>query len=206
MRCLRHTVVFALVDPLLSPSYSLVLLSILYCHYHIVLSCCSSCTVTIIFCLLAVALPSVDVFNTLIRIELSDPQCTSPTNNYIPRLPLFKEYKFHHFRSLPSPQSPTSPSRTSTQVVSIPENLSLLDNQRHLLSKEMNFVPLHPCVDKYTLLQDVDQFIRRAHLQLFRTQNTLEPAPNDELAFLSTLDRRNTQCTPLPGESKTLEL
>lgn len=104
-----------------------------------------------------------------------------------------------------SPQSPTPPSQTLTWVVCIPENLAHTDDKciiyvrMHIFSKDLNFVPLCPIADNYTLLQNPNHIIRRVHLQYhIRNKKTVESTTNDEPAFPSTTEKCRTQWFPLP--------
>ena len=52
-------------------------------------------------------------------------------------------------------------------VVTIPENLSLSDAEKSVLSKGLNFVPISKKFDEFSVKQDVEKFLRRVQLKAF---------------------------------------
>ena len=52
-------------------------------------------------------------------------------------------------------------------VVTIPENLSLCDAEKSVLSKGLNFVPISKKLDEFSVKQDVEKFLRRIQLKAF---------------------------------------
>ena len=55
-------------------------------------------------------------------------------------------------------------------VVTIPENLSLSDAEKSVLSKGLNFVPISKKRDEFSVKQDVEKFLRRVQLKDVRAQ------------------------------------
>ena len=53
----------------------------------------------------------------------------------------------------------------SKLVVTIPENLTLTENERSLLSKSLSFIPTRPRGDEYTAKADCESFYRHLHLK-----------------------------------------
>ena len=57
----------------------------------------------------------------------------------------------------PQIASHSSPENLKT-VVTIPENLSLSDSEKSVLSKGLNFVPISKTTDEFSVKQDVEKF------------------------------------------------
>ena len=58
-------------------------------------------------------------------------------------------------------------SKNLNTVVTIPENLSLSDAGKSVLSKGLNFVPISKKLDEFSVKQDVEKFLRRVQLKAF---------------------------------------
>ena len=52
-------------------------------------------------------------------------------------------------------------------VITIPENLSLTDSEKSVLSKGLNFVPITKRTNEFSIKQDVEKFLRRVQLKAF---------------------------------------
>ena len=55
----------------------------------------------------------------------------------------------------------------SQNTVVIPENLPLTDSEKSVLSRGLNFVPIAKSTDEFSVMQDVEKFLRRIQLKAF---------------------------------------
>ena len=78
------------------------------------------------------------------------------------------QIKAQKLEQLIGPQiaSHSSPENLKT-VVTIPENLSLSDSEKSVLSKGLNFVRISKTKDEFSVKQDVEKFHCRVQLKAF---------------------------------------
>ena len=102
--------------------------------------------------------------------------CTPSTlNSFIQALnsKLFhhlEQTKKHKLQNLTNPRKNRAAplvNQNHHTVVIIPENLPLSNAEKSVLSKGLNFVPISKKSDEFTTRQDVEKFLRRAHLKAF---------------------------------------
>ena len=123
---------------------------------------------------------------------------------------------------------------TSKLVVTIPEDLPLRDDERALLAKGPNFIPITTLTDKFTVKGDSEKFFRRLRLKAHFTEaaaQTLESAvsvdnsqletegnvnsPSEENSshdhsistevILQNLNPKRSKWSPLPGKFSALD-
>ena len=89
------------------------------------------------------------------------------------------------------------------QVVTIPNELPLSDNERSVLNKGLHFIPLEKSFHHFTVRQHVDVFFRRLRLQAYHhNQPNIKPTMQDTFLQIETEDFK---WTPNPGECKILD-
>ena len=107
------------------------------------------------------------------------------------------EVKDKKFTNLTNRQSRDPPARqtveavvtnnaqdTSKLVVTIPEDLPLADDERALLAKGPNFIPIPALTDEFTVKEDIEKFFRRLRLKAHFT----EAAAQTQESAVSTPD------------------
>ena len=88
------------------------------------------------------------------------------------------------------------------QVVAIPNDLPLSDNERCVLNKGLNFIPLEKSFHHFTVRQHVEVFFRRLRLQAYHhNQPNIKPTMQDPFLQIQTEDYK---WTPNPGQCKVL--
>ena len=85
-------------------------------------------------------------------------------------------------------------------VVTIPENLSLSDAEKSVLSKGLNFIPIAKQTDEFTTKQDVKKFLRHVRLKAFFHDKEDQSDITEKDAF-ETLTTRKLKWTPPEGHS-----
>ena len=89
------------------------------------------------------------------------------------------------------------------QVVTIPKDLPLSDNERSVLNKGLNFIPLEKSFLHFTVRQHVEVFFRRLRLQTYHhNQPNIKPTLQDPFLQIKTEDYK---WTPNPGQCKMLD-
>ena len=89
-------------------------------------------------------------------------------------------------------------------VVTIPENLSLSDAEKSVLSKGLNFVPISKKLDEFSVKQDVEKFLRRVQLKAFFHDKEDDSNTSDKDIF-ETLQTRKSKWTPPEGQCASLD-
>ena len=85
----------------------------------------------------------------------------------------------------------------SKLVVTIPENLTLTENERSLLSKGLSFIPTRPRGDEYTAKADCESFYRHLHLKAHFHIKETEKEQNENIDQPHTSNRVNDSFQPL---------
>ena len=103
----------------------------------------------------------------------------------------------------------------SKLVITIPENLTLTDNERSLLSKGLSFIPTRPRGDEYTAKADCESLYRRLRLKAHfhkkenkkeQNENTDQPHTSDQVDdSFQTLKPKTSTWTPPIRRFATLE-
>ena len=89
------------------------------------------------------------------------------------------------------------------QVVTIPNDLLLSDNERSVLNKGLNFIPLEKSFHHFTVRQHVELFFRRLCLQAYHhNQPNIKSTIQDPFHQIQTEDFK---WTPNPGQCKVLD-
>ncbi|XP_072044331.1 uncharacterized protein [Amphiura filiformis] len=88
-------------------------------------------------------------------------------------------------------------------VVTIPSDLPLSEDEREVLSKGLNFVPLENSVNEFDNRKDLEEFYRRLRLR-WHFQDTESTQPSDQDPFLN-LQQKQSLWTPPTGENRTLD-
>ncbi|KAJ8022711.1 hypothetical protein HOLleu_37688 [Holothuria leucospilota] len=89
-------------------------------------------------------------------------------------------------------------------VVTIPPDLELSSSERSVLAKGLNFVPLNPLPDEFSIRRDVSSFCRKLRLRhhFGITDQPDNTSPED---FLNTLGSTRSSWTPKSGENNILD-
>ena len=96
-------------------------------------------------------------------------------------------------------------SDTDKLVVTIPNDLPLPDEQKQLLSRGLNFIPLKPKVNFMSTLFHCHRFFRRLRLAA-HFANVVPPLVSSDLSDVATLfPREQSTWTPNPGEFPSLD-
>ena len=91
----------------------------------------------------------------------------------------------------------------SRQVVTIPPDLDLTVDERKVLSKGLNRVPVEEQANEFDLRRNLDAFYRRIRLTYhFQDQENSDGYAEDTF---DTLQRRRSSWTPPEGESRTVD-
>ncbi|XP_072043164.1 uncharacterized protein [Amphiura filiformis] len=88
-------------------------------------------------------------------------------------------------------------------VVTIPPNLALTEDERSVLSKGLNFVPLDYSPKEFDIRQDVDAFYRRLRLKYHFQDES--PNDNSDPDPFENLQPKRSTWTPPPGENKIID-
>ena len=91
----------------------------------------------------------------------------------------------------------------SKLVVTIPENLTLTENERSLLSKGLSFIPTRPRGDEYTAKADCESFYRHLHLKAHFHIKETEKQQNENIDQPHTSNRVNDSFQPLQPKTST---
>ena len=89
-------------------------------------------------------------------------------------------------------------------VVTIPENLSLSDAEKSVLSKGLNIVPISKKLDEFSVKQDVEKFVRRVQLKAFFHDKEDDSNTSDKDIF-ETLQTRKSKWAPPEGQFASLD-
>ena len=89
-------------------------------------------------------------------------------------------------------------------MVTIPENLLLSNAEKSILSKGLNFVPISKNLDKFSVKQDVEKFLRRVQLKAFFHDKEDDSNTSDKDIF-ETLQTRKSKWTPPEGQFASLD-
>ena len=81
---------------------------------------------------------------------------------------------------------------TSKLVVTIPEDLPLDEDERSLLSKGPNFIPITSLTDEFTAKEDSETFFRCLRLKAHFTVPTVDTHETADCLWLSTRIGRST--------------
>lgn len=88
-------------------------------------------------------------------------------------------------------------------VVTIPSDLPLTDDERSILGKGLNFVPLQKQPDEFSVRCDINSFCRRLRLKYhFRDNTDAEPTSPDPF---TNLQKKRSNWIPAPGANKVLD-
>ena len=115
--------------------------------------------------------------------------------------------KNQKLKNLTNPQkNRTAPleNQNENTVVTIPENLSLSDAEKSVLSKGLNFVPIAKKTDEFTTKQDVEKFLRRVQLKAFFHDKEDQSDATEKDAF-ETLTTRKSKWTPPEGQFASID-
>ena len=89
-------------------------------------------------------------------------------------------------------------------VVTIPENLPLSNSEKSVLSKGLNFVPITKKLDKFSVKQDVEKFLRRVQLKAFFHDKKDDSNTSDKDTF-EKLQTRKSEWTPPEDQFASLD-
>ncbi|KAJ8028323.1 hypothetical protein HOLleu_30526 [Holothuria leucospilota] len=103
-----------------------------------------------------------------------------------------------------TPPSDTIQAQDTKLVVTIPPDLELSSSERSVLAKGLNFVPLNPLPDEFSIRRDVSSFCRKLRLRhhFGITDQPDNTSPED---FLNTLGSTRSSWTPKSGENNILD-
>lgn len=91
----------------------------------------------------------------------------------------------------------------SKMVVTIPQDLPLTDDERKVLSKGLNFIPVEERTNEFNLRRDLDAFYRRIHLKYhFKDQ---ENTNGDIADPFENLQKNRSSYTPSTGENRVVD-
>ena len=115
------------------------------------------------------------------------------------------QIKAHKLEQLTGPpiSCDSSLERLST-VVTIPENISISDAEKSVLSKGLNYVPISKNLDEFSVKQDVEKFLRRVQLKAFFHDKEDDSNTSDKDIF-ETLQTRKSKWTPPEGQFASLD-
>ena len=95
---------------------------------------------------------------------------------------------------------------TSKLIVTIPEDLPLGDDERALLAKGPNFIPITTLTDEFTVKEDSEKFFRRLHLKAHFTEaatQAQESAVSVDNSQHKTEKKDNTPSTSTSEENSS---
>ena len=103
-----------------------------------------------------------------------------------------------------TPPSDDIRTQNTKLVVTIPPDLELSSPERSVLAKGLNFVPLNPLPDEFSIRKDVASFCRKLRLrQHFGITN--QPDNTSPEDFLNSLGSTRSSWTPKAGENDILD-
>jgi len=91
---------------------------------------------------------------------------------------------------------------TSKLVVTIPENLLLVDNERDLLAKGSNSIPIAALTDKFKVKEDSEKFFRRLRLKAHFTEAAAKTQENTVSVDNSQHETESNVTTPPTSTSE----
>ena len=97
--------------------------------------------------------------------------------------------------------------KTGVSVVCIPDDLTISESERSVLSKGLKFVPTKPLADNMTTDFDVEQYFRRLRLIAFFGSSAPPDLPeeSDDGKTAPKFPKQRSNFTPKPGEFMALD-
>jgi hypothetical protein len=110
--------------------------------------------------------------------------------------------KMDNLKSSAHRQNPIIATDTKNLVITIPDSLQLTEDERSVLSKGLNFIPLTSHADMLQTRLDAEAFFRRLRLRAFFHGKPTTEANKD---IFEKLQQKSSDWTPFTGQNKILD-